>query len=124
MVIVLWSSGKTSDSGSEIKGSNPFGTTIFEVFIMSKIQELLNSDDTILVFDIDGVLARMEFGEYNHYYSSDEDWSKKIEEGYNFLLIFALLKYAQKVMKYLLIIILQNKIMLELKKNNFYQISK
>lgn len=67
---------------------------------MSKIQELLNSDDTILVFDIDGVLARMEFGEYNHYYSSDEDWSKKIEEGYNFypdsLAISSLINFIDK----------------------------
>ena len=66
---------------------------------MSKIQELLNSDDTILVFDIDGVLARMEFGEYNHFYLSDDEWTKLVEEGYSFypdtLAMPSLVKYIE-----------------------------
>ena len=41
---------------------------------MSKIKELLKDKNSVLVFDIDGVLAILEFGEYNHYYASDEDW--------------------------------------------------
>ena len=48
---------------------------------MSKIQELIKSDDTIMVFDVDGVLARIEYGEYNHFCVSDEVWSKIIDEG-------------------------------------------
>ena len=31
---------------------------------MSKIKELLRADDSVLVFDIDGVLALSEFGDY------------------------------------------------------------
>lgn len=41
---------------------------------MSKIKELLKDKNSVLVFDIDGVLAILEFGEYNHYYASDADW--------------------------------------------------
>ena len=41
---------------------------------MSKIKELLKEKNSVLVFDVDGVLALLEFGEYNHYYMSDEDW--------------------------------------------------
>ena len=48
---------------------------------MSKIRELIRDDKSILVFDIDGVLAKLEFGEYNHYSLNDELWAKSIEEG-------------------------------------------
>ena len=51
---------------------------------MSKIQELIKSDDTILVFDIDGVLAKMEYGEYNHYALNDDEWNKAILSGETF----------------------------------------
>ena len=44
---------------------------------MSRIKELIKDDDSILVFDIDGVLAIMEFGERNHFLT-DEEWSKKL----------------------------------------------
>ena len=44
---------------------------------MSKIKELLRDKNTILVFDIDGVLAILEFGEYNHYgLLTDEEWNE------------------------------------------------
>ena len=47
---------------------------------MSKIKELLNDENSVLVFDIDGVLALMEFGVYNHYgLLSDEEWNKASE---------------------------------------------
>ncbi len=47
---------------------------------MSKIKELLNDDKTVLVFDIDGVLALLEFGEYNHFgLLTDEEWNKGCE---------------------------------------------
>ena len=50
---------------------------------MSKIKELLNNENSILVFDIDGVLAKMEWGEYNHYELDDEEWTKACEDGIN-----------------------------------------
>ena len=51
---------------------------------MSKIKELLNDKESVLVFDVDGVLAIMEFGENNHYILDDEEWNKANEEGHNF----------------------------------------
>ena len=47
---------------------------------MSKIKELLHDKNSVLVFDIDGVLSLMEFGEYNHYgLLTDEEWNKSCE---------------------------------------------
>ena len=43
---------------------------------MSKIKNLLQDKDSVLVFDVDGVLAVMEFGEYNHYIHDEEEWYK------------------------------------------------
>ena len=51
---------------------------------MSKIKELLKDKDSVLVFDIDGVLAALEFGEYNHYLLNDNDWNKATSSGMNF----------------------------------------
>ena len=51
---------------------------------MSKIKELLNDNESVLVFDVDGVLAIMDFGEYNHYILSDEEWDRANIEGKNF----------------------------------------
>lgn len=51
---------------------------------MSKIREILNDKESVLVFDIDGVLAVMEWGEYNHYGEDDETWSKMYEKKANF----------------------------------------
>ena len=48
---------------------------------MSKIRELLNDPDSVLVFDVDGVLAVMEWGEYNHYGEDDETWTGMQGEG-------------------------------------------
>lgn len=50
---------------------------------MSKIKELLNDKNNILVFDVDGVLATMEWGEHNHYELDDTAWTKLCEEGKN-----------------------------------------
>lgn len=51
---------------------------------MSKIKKLLNDKSSILVFDVDGVLAIMEFGDRNHYYhASDEEWDKQVDNGLN-----------------------------------------
>ena len=51
---------------------------------MSKIKEILNDPSSVLVFDIDGVLAVMEWGEYNHYGQDDETWAKMYEEKANY----------------------------------------
>lgn len=50
---------------------------------MSKIKELLKDKNSVLVFDIDGVLAILEFGEYNHYYASDEEWDDFVNNDNN-----------------------------------------
>lgn len=44
---------------------------------MSKIKEILNDQESVLVFDIDGVLALLEFGDYHHYKYTDEQWNKQ-----------------------------------------------
>ena len=50
---------------------------------MSEIKEILNDKESILVFDVDGVLAKLEFGKYNHYEADDEVWNKNCENGIN-----------------------------------------
>ncbi len=47
--------------------------------VESRIHELFSSDKTVYIFDVDGVLAKLEFGEYNHYYYNDEEWQKAIQ---------------------------------------------
>ena len=47
---------------------------------MSRIKELLNDKNSILVFDVDGVLTVMEFGDRNHYYACDDEWYSRDEE--------------------------------------------
>ena len=51
---------------------------------MSKIKQLLNDKESVLVFDVDGVLALMEFGEYTHYILSDEEWDNAVTNGTNY----------------------------------------
>ena len=46
------------------------------------IKELLLQDDTILVFDVDGVLAKMEYGKYNHFIK-EEEWNQMLENDVN-----------------------------------------
>lgn len=46
---------------------------------MSKIRELFENPDTVYVFDVDGVLVRMEFGEYNHYTADDDVWAELVK---------------------------------------------
>ena len=50
---------------------------------MSKIKEILKDEKSVLVFDIDGVLALMEWGKYNHYNDNDEEWNRICEAGIN-----------------------------------------
>lgn len=51
---------------------------------MTKIRDVLNDDESVLVFDIDGVLAVMEWGEYNHYGQDDDTWTKMYETAANY----------------------------------------
>ena len=51
---------------------------------MSRIKELLKDDNSILVFDVDGVLALLEFGERTHYEMNDELWKQANEKGINY----------------------------------------
>jgi len=45
---------------------------------MSKILELAKRADSVLIFDIDGVLAPYEYGDTNHNACKDEDWENYI----------------------------------------------
>ena len=49
---------------------------------MSEISKIINDKDSILVFDVDGVLAKLEFGRYNHF-MSDEEWENANLNGIN-----------------------------------------
>ena len=45
----------------------------------SKVKELLESEKAVYCFDVDGVLALLEFGENNHYCNvSDEVWASNL----------------------------------------------
>ena len=50
----------------------------------TEIRKLLQDKESVLVFDVDGVLAVMEWGKYNHYAVNDEEWTKQCKEGNNF----------------------------------------
>lgn len=43
---------------------------------MSRIRELLIDPKSVLVFDVDGVLAAYEYGAHNHNACTDEEWMK------------------------------------------------
>ena len=64
---------------------------------MSKIKELLNDNESILVFDVDGVLAIMEFGEYNHFIDEDT-WNKNLGQNIN---VYTEDKVSKKMQKFL-----------------------
>ncbi len=49
---------------------------------MSEIQNIINNKDSILVFDVDGVLAKLEFGKYNHF-MDDIEWENAYKNGIN-----------------------------------------
>ncbi len=57
---------------------------------MTRINELINDPASIFVFDVDGVLAKMEFGDNNHYYledpnvDSDIQFAREVTRGTNF----------------------------------------
>ena len=48
---------------------------------MSKIKELLNDKDTVIAFDVDRVLAVLEFGEYSHFTLHDDEWVDAVNNG-------------------------------------------
>jgi len=45
----------------------------------TKLNELLESNDEIYAFDVDGVLIPIEYGEYNHYMLNDKEWEEAIK---------------------------------------------
>ncbi len=47
---------------------------------MTRIKELLNDKESVMAFDIDGVLAIMEWGEHTHFGLIDDDWKKACKE--------------------------------------------
>ena len=51
---------------------------------MSRIKQLLKDKNSILVFDVDGVLALLEFGEHTHYEMNDELWKEANAKGINY----------------------------------------
>ena len=65
---------------------------------MSRIKELLKSDDSILVFDVDGVLAILEFGERTHYEMNDALWKEANAKGINY---YTKEKVSKKIQKFL-----------------------
>lgn len=62
-----------------------------------KIKEIINEKDSVLAFDVDGVLAVMEFGEYNHFLL-DEEWDKYVKENIN---VYTDDKVSNKMKKFL-----------------------
>lgn len=66
---------------------------------MSRIKELLKEKDTILVFDVDGVLALLEFGDYRHYEMLDDEWIEATERGENYYTEDKVSKRMQKFIK-------------------------
>lgn len=57
---------------------------------MSKILDLIYDEESIVVFDVDGVLAKYEFGERNHNSCSDEEWDANAE--YESIMIYGAAK--------------------------------
>ena len=51
---------------------------------MSRIKELIKDKESVLAFDVDGVLAILEFGEYSHFIYNDEEWDKANNDGNNY----------------------------------------
>lgn len=51
---------------------------------ISKIKTLLMEEKTICIFDVDGVLTPLEFGEYNHYTLNDEMWVEALQNDYDY----------------------------------------
>ena len=50
----------------------------------SEIRNLLYDKNSVITFDIDGVLALMEYGKYNHFELIDQEWNEACERGENF----------------------------------------
>jgi len=53
---------------------------------MTRVNELLNDNESVIAFDIDGVLAIMQWGDHNHFLALDKEWKdacdgKAIEYG-------------------------------------------
>lgn len=49
----------------------------------SRIQELFLDPQSVFVFDVDGVLAPLEYGVFNHYELDDDAWGESLKNGKN-----------------------------------------
>ena len=66
---------------------------------MSKIRSILQDNESVLAFDIDGVLAVMEFGDNTHFTLSDDEWIKECENGVNYYTQDLVIKKMQDFLK-------------------------
>ncbi len=66
---------------------------------MSKIWQVLNDKNSVLVFDVDGVLASIEWGDYTHYGMSDEEWMSTYKNGAKFYKSDCVIKKMQDFIK-------------------------
>ena len=65
---------------------------------MSEISNIINDKDSILVFDVDGVLAKLEFGKYNHF-MDDVEWEYANNNGINYYNEEKVIKKMQEFLK-------------------------
>ncbi len=49
------------------------------VVVNTRLMELLMSKETVIIFDLDGVLSLFEYGEFNHNPKVNTDWEKEAE---------------------------------------------
>lgn len=66
---------------------------------MSNIKNILQDKESVLVFDIDGVLAVVEFGENTHFDLNDEEWIRECENGVNYYTEKLVIKKMQDFLK-------------------------
>lgn len=66
--------------------------------MMSTLMNFLLQPDTVIFFDVDGVLAPYEFGDCRHCIS-DEEWDRKMEAGEDMYSTVSPIKLFQKFIK-------------------------
>ena len=66
---------------------------------MNRAKELLNDKESVLAFDIDGVLALMEWGEHTHFGETDEEWAASYEKANTLYTEDCVIKKMQEFLK-------------------------
>ena len=51
---------------------------------MSKIMDLINDENAVIIWDVDGVLAAYEYGERNHNAVSDAEWIEYLRQHHTY----------------------------------------